>query len=128
MTRFTDRHGREWGLTLTVGLVKTLRENGLDLNALLRSGEAMGDLLAADPEQLVAAMRHTVVPPPGRDEFEDGLDGDALHRAITALLEEAADFFPWSRTANLKARIRDVTRLMSGGSNAPATNSAVPVA
>jgi hypothetical protein len=120
MAAFTDRHGREWKLTLTAGKVKTLREAGLDLNALLKSGAAMGDLLAADPDVLVNALY--AMTDGDSDQFADGLDGDALQRAITAFLEEAADFFPWSRTAGLKGRIREAMRSMSGGLNEPATN------
>jgi hypothetical protein len=54
--QFTDAAGRTWNLNPTVGQLKPLRAIGIDLPKLLQEPEAMGTVLFADPEKLVAAL------------------------------------------------------------------------
>lgn len=107
--KFTDRHGREWGLTLTVADLKPLRDDlKFDVTGLA-SGEQIGRVLYGDPEGLVAVL-HLLAKPTGvtPDEFADGFDGPALERAGEALLEAFADFFPRSRIAHwMKTAMRE---------------------
>lgn len=119
MATFTDRHGREWRLApLTLGDFPRFRAAGIDLNAALKGGEAVADLLFGDLERLgrcawlfceAEAAAAGVQP----DDFAGGFDADTVERFGEALAETLADFAPraaW-RTA-LKGNARSALRQM----------------
>lgn len=136
MPTFTDRHDREWKLTLTVADLKPLRDDlKFDVSGLA-AGDALGEVLFGDPEKLVGVL-HLLAKPTGvtPEEFAGGFDGPALERGGTALLEAFTDFFPRSRIAQwMRTAIRDGMRefddrlIRSLESSAAATNSPGPPA
>jgi hypothetical protein len=57
MATFTDSKGRKWNLTLTVGMLKPLRETfGFDGRSMNASMDQLGTLLFSDLERLVGIV------------------------------------------------------------------------
>ena len=92
MATFTDRHGDEWTLTVTVGDLPGLRAAGLDLDkpetieAAVGNPEMLGRVLWSLCYDQAAGR---AIDPAG---FGLVLDGPALARAEDALGEALADF------------------------------------
>lgn len=97
MSKFTDANGRDWQVTLTVGLLRPLRELGFGLDEL--KGTTVGGLAFAEPEKLVEvawllceaqADKAGVTP----EQFGAGFDGDTLDRFADAFMGAVLLFFP----------------------------------
>lgn len=112
MATFTDRAERAWTLGFTLGDFPRFKAEGVDLNAILKSGEGMADLLFGDPERLGRfawllcegqAAERGVTP----EDFAGGFDGPALESLGEAVAEAVADFFPRSAVARaIKGTLR----------------------
>ena len=105
MASFTDSKGRIWKPTMTVGMLKTLREDyGFDGAVMQKSMDQLGTLLFSDPERLVGIIyvmcgdqpKDQGVTP---EEFGAAFDGSTLEGAGEALVEAVAGFFPRSTVA-----------------------------
>lgn len=118
MAKFTDREGREWSLSITVGDLKPLREFGFDLGKITGSGKLLGEVLFGEPEKLVAVLFHLCERQAdqrgvGPEDFAKGIDGSTLEQAGEAMVEAAIDFFPRSRVAReWKGRMKSLLATM----------------
>lgn len=97
MAKFTDRHGREWMVDVTVGTVMRLRQDlDLDIVDLLGGKTTIWDLLA-DPVTLVRIIyvtcRDQLEPAKvSVEEFAGGLAGPSLRAAAEAFKDSYANF------------------------------------
>jgi hypothetical protein len=99
MRTFKDADGREWAVEVTMRTVRSVREatdGRVDLLAVFTPEFSQ---LLADPFVLAAVLyavcrKRAEEKAIDADGFADGLRGDALDAASTALLEAVADFFP----------------------------------
>jgi hypothetical protein len=146
---FTDKDGKTWQVSLTVGHLAPLKAFHLDLGQLLRSDEAWASLFTADPQDKVAALYEVCkgqieragVTPEGWAYL---FDGPTLERATVALAEAVIDFFPRQRIARamrgnlsrlLERMDREVAAKIDAGSgptsngaagNSPASSASTP--
>lgn len=98
MATFTDAKENEWTVFIDVPTVKRLREQKLDLLGLFDDGFKAFESLVADPVKLVDTISMVCqeqIIERGMDEtaFAKCLYGDALARAVDALVEGISDFF-----------------------------------
>lgn len=109
MHNFRDALGRDWSLVVNVGTAKKVRTLvKVDLFALYQS-EAQR--VFADPCLLVDVLyvlcqEQCKQRGISDEQFGEGLLGDAIEHASSALLEEVADFFPSSRREILRQTLR----------------------
>ena len=88
---FRDAEGREWHLSLSIGLARRIKDEvGVDFGQLA-DGKLLAEL-GTDPEKLCSALwlmcekqaeRQSVTP----EGFAESLDGDAIDGAMEALVE-----------------------------------------
>jgi hypothetical protein len=108
MARFTAG-AIDWNVQLTVGMLTRIRrECGLNLANVVVDAEQFLDVISAAPESLVGSLwivceKQATAAGLTPENFAELFDGDALDRAVTALLEASLDFFP-------RARGRDALR------------------
>ena len=111
MSRFVDAENREWELRIRVSHLGELKsEAAFDLgdNAEM---EKLGELFLSTPMRLCNALwvlcrKQAEERKVTREQFEDGFDGDAARRAITALSEAIIDFFQGRQTSQaIKERL-----------------------
>jgi len=115
MKAFTDRAGRSWTITLTLGTAMTVKEQlGVDLlqpeagdpPLLTRLGTdemLLGEVLCAMLQQQFEAQGVTA------EEVRNGFDGQTLLAAQKAFYEELIDFFQSrGRTDRAKAVAKQV--------------------
>jgi hypothetical protein len=95
MNCFTDRLGRTWHITLTIGRVKAAKEclgvdllDGATIASLADDPLRFADMLAALCEAEWLALDFD------KEEFCRGRDGDALGRAAGAIVGALTEFFP----------------------------------
>lgn len=102
MTRFKDSKGREWSLSLSVGMVEKVKEDAdFDMDELLQKPEAVALVLMRSPKVLAQVLwvmiedqaKSLGVEP--RD-FGFSLDRESLDRGADALMEEWILFYPRS--------------------------------
>jgi len=106
MAKFLDNRDRQWTITIDVDAIRRVRADpGVDLMGVLD-----GPLLTkigSDPVLLVDVL-YTLCAEQAEAakvtprQFGQGLTGDAIEAAATALLEGLADFFPSRRRAILR--------------------------
>ena len=100
MKSFEDKSGAKWELEVTVGVVKRVRAVlNIDLAKL---DETLYERLADDPVLLVDLLwvlceKQAQGRQISDEQFGEGLAGDSIEAATTALLEAVADFFPGPR-------------------------------
>lgn len=84
VTKFTDRHGRQWEITITVGTLGRLKAVGINLldPALAEDIELFGRLLWVLCESQAVAAGLT------EEQFADVCDGPTLAGATDAIDEE----------------------------------------
>lgn len=97
MARFKDSSGQEWELSLSTGMLAKLRTDAAfvltkqqaatQLAGLMDDPELFGRVLWVMVER--QANERKIEP----ESFAFGLDGDAIERATTAMMEAAIDFF-----------------------------------
>ena len=101
MHRFTDTAGREWPVTMTIGDVRRVRDSlAYDVTKALDGGdqtEKLGDVVF-----LVDLLFELVRPEAEKrgidgEQFAEGLNGDVLESAASAMAEALCDFFPKAR-------------------------------
>lgn len=98
MAKFADSEGREWDLSLNVGLVTKLRTDaGFELGKTT-SAEKLGEALFADPETFAKVLWVCVESQAEKkgvsgEAFAFALDGDTIEKATTALMLAIIDFF-----------------------------------
>lgn len=98
MAKFADSEGREWDLSLNVGLVSKLRTDaGFELGKTT-SAEKLGEALFADPETFAKVLWVCIQQQAEKkgidpNSFAFALDGDTIEKATTALMLAIIDFF-----------------------------------
>ena len=111
MSRFIDAEKREWELRIRVSHLSELKtEAQFDLgdNAEM---DKLGELFLSTPLRLCNALwvlcrKQAEERKVSRDQFEDGFDGDAARRSISALSEAIIDFFQGRQTSQaIKERL-----------------------
>lgn len=98
MAKFIDAQDKEWRVQIDVPTIKLLREHDLDVLGLFDDGFKGLEQLLADPVRLVDTLSlvcQDQIRETGLDEvgFAKALYGDALARAVDALVEGVSDFF-----------------------------------
>lgn len=123
MASFTDRNGRQWQVAIVFGEIPELKRRGLDFDLDLQQQftKLRYDLEKdADPRPLVELVWLLARKDAGtqtREEFDAGLDWEAVERAADALAEAIVDF----RYRRLSARLK----APAAASPAPGPGSAV---
>ena len=104
-TVFKDCEGREWSLKVTVRSIQAVRAaRDLDLASF---DEGTMDRLATDPVLLVDVLwllcekqaRERGV---GEEQFAEAMFGDTIERAVDAMVESIAAFFPERKSCLLR--------------------------
>lgn len=98
MAKFTDANDQEWSVFIDIPTVKFLRQHELDVLGLFDDGFAGFEKLVADPVKLVdtislVCQKQIQERDMDEDAFAGALYGDALGRAVDALVEGVTDFF-----------------------------------
>jgi hypothetical protein len=104
MKSFRDTKGRDW--TIDVNVASARRVKAAVHVDIIGDGKVFAQL-SADVEAFVNVLYVLCKAQADADgitdeQFGEGLAGDALEAATTALLEEIADFFPKDRRAVLR--------------------------
>lgn len=95
---FTDRLGRSWDLTLTLGVIGKVRKQlGINLGTILSDSTQVASLLNGDVEklgQVIYAIVESQVKKAGLDDesFLEGFDGETVLRCSEALAEAIVSF------------------------------------
>jgi len=115
---FKDNKGREWNVLVGVNELRRVRQLvGVDLMQVVEGH--LAEELAKDPVRLCDVLYALCQPQADAQhisdvEFGEGLAGDAIERAVSALLDALVDFFP-SRQGSLlrlaREKMQDVTNL-----------------
>lgn len=113
MAKFKDSDGREWALSLNVGLVAKLRTDaGFELGKSMNA--QIGETLFGDPEKIAKVLWVLVETQAENrgtspESFIFALDGPTLESASTALIEAIIDFFHRGEPAKrMKARLPEI--------------------
>jgi hypothetical protein len=98
MAKFTDANNQDWTVFIDIPTVKFLRQHELDVLGLFDDGFAGFEQLVADPVKLVdtislVCQKQINERDMDADAFAGALYGDALGRAVDALVEGITDFF-----------------------------------
>ncbi len=98
MAKFTDAENREWTIRIDIPTIKLLREHDLDVLGLFDEGFQGLEKLVSDPVRLVDTISLVCQDQikeldMDADSFARALYGDALARAVDALVEGITDFF-----------------------------------
>jgi hypothetical protein len=119
---FKDADGREWVLSVHVGVIRRIRQaTDVDLPKLIDDGlKGLRELLR-DPCKLCDVLFVMVKDQADKkgitdEQFGAALGGDALGEAADAFVEALVDFFPKARQAALRdvlAKARTVAELMA---------------
>lgn len=115
MSRFTDRHGREWNLSLDLGLITKVRK-ALDvhLGKIFTDEKKLLELLYDDIDRLGQVLFMLVEDKAAAekidgDQFATGFDGPTLTRAREALVDAIANFSqPPKLAESMTASLRKV--------------------
>lgn len=103
MTTWRDAEGRSWDMRITVGTIRRVKATcGVDLTDVMPregQGETALERLAGDVVLLVDTIYCVVQPDAEKrgitdEQFAEGLRGDAIDDATTALIQGIAEFFP----------------------------------
>jgi hypothetical protein len=108
MATFTDAKGRQWDLSLTVGMVRLVRERiKVDLGKVLADGQQLADLIVGEPEKFVDLLwvmceqqAKEMTPPVSDSDFGYGFGGPTIEAATDALIASIADFSHRSKPAD----------------------------
>jgi hypothetical protein len=118
-TKFTDKAGNSWELSLDVGMLERLQADAdFDLDALIESPDAMSAKLFKSPRvlgQILWVFCEEQARAKGLDGrgFGSLLDRAALDRAADAFFEEAVLFYPRSSAGKaIKGRLPELFRRM----------------
>lgn len=106
MAKFADKAGREWDVSLDLGIVTAIRKAcGIDLGAILGDQKRLVHLFYEDLNSLGVVL-FTLVESQAEERKIDGdgfaraLDGPSLNRAREALAEAIANFSQPPKTAD----------------------------
>lgn len=119
MAKFTDANDLEWMVFIDIPTVKLLRQHDLDVLGLFDEGFTGLEKLLGDPVRLVDTISlicQDQIKEREMDEvkFAKSLWGDALQRAVDALIEGITDFFhDPKRRESIKAVFRKSRQLES---------------
>jgi hypothetical protein len=102
--KFTDRHGGEWTLLITFGVIDRVQsETGIDLAAVMEDHDRLAAMLFKGMGRKLVETLHCICADQIIDRqttseaWADLFDGPTVERASSAFLEAIADFFPRSR-------------------------------
>lgn len=101
MASFKDSSGRVWVVEITVGTIRRVRSL-VDINLLEVVEGPLIERLSSDP-LLLCDVLYAVCQPQAEEsglsdeDFGEGLAGDVIDEATSALLESLVAFFPESR-------------------------------
>lgn len=136
MKKFLDSSGREWSLNVTIGDAKRIKSN---LSVDLLDHRQITEL-AGDPYKL-ADVIYSLCGSQAKaagvtdEQFGEGLAGDAIDDATTALLEAITDFFPKRQRPaliSLLAKIKEANtkgaELAEAKLNSPQMHTAIQTA
>ena len=119
VNKFADAAGREWFLSLSVGMLRVVRERtGVELGKAMGSEKALAEILFTDPETLARVLWLLVEKQAGvlavePESFAEALDGATIERATEALLGAIVDFSPRSTiSAAIKGRLPEMLNRM----------------
>lgn len=114
MAKFVDAEGREWGLSLTLGKVKRLREECNFVLGKEATNTRLAETLFADPETLgrvlwvmieSEAKARDITP----EAFANAIDCEALESATLGFMEAITDFFQRPEAAKtIKKRLPEL--------------------
>lgn len=112
MADFTDAQDRKWSVSIDVPTIKKLKQYDLDVLGMFDEGFKGFEQLVGDPVRLVDTLWvvcEDEASGRGIDEvaFAKAMVGDAISRAVNALVEGVCDFFPDPKR---RATIREVFR------------------
>jgi len=115
MQKFTDARGRDWSIEINVATAKRVKK-ALDVDLLGALDGTLLQRLAGDPCLLcdvlyVLVQDQCTAQQVSDEQFGEGLAGEAIEHAGTALLEELVDFFPPAKRQILRdvlARLDDL--------------------
>jgi hypothetical protein len=96
--RFKDKEGREWDVTLNVGVIGALRRDANFELGKAATAERFAETLFADPEQFVRVLWVIVEKQAEKagvspEEFGYSFDYETVGRATEAFMEAIIDFF-----------------------------------
>ena len=118
MRTFTDADGKEWGIELTVGPIKRVRDElqGVDLCDLGPTGPLMR--CATDFCLLVDILSVLLTPEIKRrntdaESFAIALRGDALDKAAEALQWAVIDFFPQRQRETMTKAMEKTNQILA---------------
>lgn len=109
MQSFTDRSGKAWPITLTIGSLKRVKaETGIDLLDLAHHERCaqLVDRIQSDPFLLCDVIFSAVQPDITKEQFAESFDGDVVEAATEALLKSITDFSQ-SQRRPLLAKVLD---------------------
>lgn len=112
MAKFTDAKDQEWIIFIDIPTIKLLQKHDLDVLGLFDDGFKGLEKLVADPVRLVdtislVCQEQIKEREMDEDGFAKALYGDALGRAVDALVEGITDFFhDPKRRATIKSVFR----------------------
>ncbi len=121
MKVFTDKTGKEWDVSLSIGALKRIKSFlGIDLLDPVQI-EKFQENMASDPSaiaELIFAVVKRQADARGiiADDFYDALDTEALLAAAHALTDALVDFIPSPQRPTLRAKIaEDLKKLEEDG-------------
>jgi len=113
MSKFKDNKGREWNLSLTVGLAKDIKEKlGVDLvniNNEIIEKMCVNPYLHVEVLWMFCKGQNDI----SAEEFGYSLGGDSIDDATAAMIEAIVDFFPRSRRGAAKIMVQRMKEMTS---------------
>ena len=97
MATFKDAKDREWQINIDHRAIKACREIDVDIVSMEGIQKIAGDYLALCETAWVLCRKQSDERGINEEGFYEGLNGDALELAATAIVKAITDFFPQSR-------------------------------
>lgn len=112
MKTYKDCTGKEWGVSVTVGTIKRVKDL-IGVNLLDAVSTDLIDKMRSDPVLLCDILYAVCKPQADADgvsdeAFGESLAGDAITSATEALLDEIVDFFPSSQRTTLRKALTKI--------------------
>lgn len=112
MKIFKDVNGKEWTISITVGTIKRVKDL-MNVNLIDAVSTDLIDKMKSDPVFLCDILFAICKPQADKDgvsdvEFGEGLVGDAISDATTALIGDLVDFFPQSQRTILQKALAKI--------------------